>query len=32
MSNVDIKTLLIVFKFMPFLPLVVEWFGKIEST
>jgi hypothetical protein len=29
MSNVDIKTLPIVFIFMQFLPLVVEWLGKI---
>jgi hypothetical protein len=28
MSNVDLKTLLIVFIFMPFLPLVVAWLGK----
>jgi hypothetical protein len=29
MSNVDIKTLLIVFLFTPFIPLVVEWLSII---
>ena len=32
MSNADIKTLLIVFIFMPFLSLLVEYLGKIQGT